>query len=263
MATDKINITTSNPYVARNPYINDTTFKEMEKIINDAIVKASTYELPKLTISTDSLKEAVSTIKSDEPVKLQDKWIWVDGYKGTTKDMQGHDNYQFEIGKRYDMPLDIEIRDCHAGFHLSLNLKDVFKHYPIGKGNRFFKVRALVRERDFNQYGKKDAEWGWLTGGVKDKLVSQSIKFVRELTIDEVLQDTEAANWSFDNKRIAMAENLDFARRNVMADELVELGYSKPFATHVVKRGKYDAAKAVGSQPGLSMDMKALMIMNW
>jgi hypothetical protein len=253
----------NNIITTRNPYDNDTALKEMERIVNDAIVKASTFELPKLTINTDSLKEAVTTTKSDEAVKLPEKWIWVDGYKGTNKDMQGHGNYQFEIGKRYDMPLDTEIRDCHAGFHLSLNLKDVFKHYRVGNSNRFFKVRALVRERDYNNYGKTDMEWGWLVGGVKDKLVSQSIEFVRELTPDEVLRDTEAANWSFEHKRIAMINGLDAASRVVKTDELVELGYSRAFAAHVVKRGAYETAKAVASQPDLSMDMKALMIMNW
>lgn len=256
MAMDGI-ITTSNYHV------NDTTLKEMEKLINDAIVRASNFELPKLTIAPSDVKKAVDTLNSDEPVKLQDKWIWVEGYKGTTKEMQGHGNYQFEIGKRYDMPLDVEIRDCHAGFHLSLNMKDVFNHYPIGKGNRFFKVRALVRERDLNEYGNKMIHTYLFGHKIRDKLASQSIEFIRELTVDEVFQDTEYTNWSDEYKKLAMAGDLVNVKRMAMTDELTELGYSKAFASYVVEKGRYDVAKAVASQPDLSMDMKALMIMKW
>lgn len=265
MANDNI-MTTCNPYFERSRWDRGLSKEDIERLEKsfEQIIKATpTYSIPKLNVTADSLKTAVTTLKSDEPEKTQEKWVWVDGYKGTDKNMQGHGSYQFEVGERYDMPLDAEIRDCHSGFHLSLNMKDVFKHYNIGKGNRFFKVRALVRERDLNEYGKKTGYSGFYTPRFRDKLASQSIKFIQELTVDEVFQDTEYANWSDEYKKLAMAGDLVEVKHMIMADELVELGYSKPFATYVVNKGRYETAKAVASQPDLSMDMKALMIMNW
>ena len=201
--------------------------------------------------------------KKPEDTKLYDKpgekWIWVEGYKGTNKDLQGHDNYQFEVGKRYDMPTSAEIRTCHSGFHLSLNLKDVFRYYGIGSGNRFFKVRALVREKDFNEYGKDSNHSIWFN--TDNKLASQSIEFIRELTVDEIFQDTELKDWSETYKKLAITGKLSDVKNMVEADELVTLGFSRPFAMYITENGRFDKAKAIGSQADLSMDMKAYLIM--
>lgn len=206
----------------------------------------------------DTEKKPEDTKPYDKPAE---KWIWVEGYKGTNKDLQGHGNYQFEVGKRYDMPTDAKIVDCYSGFHLSLNMKDVFNHYMIGNGNRFFKVKALVREKDFNEYGKDFGKRSWFGPDVRTKLASQSIEFIRELTIDEIFQDTKWKDWSEDYKKMAIEGSIDDVMNMVKADELVTLGFSRPFAMFIVESGKFDKAKAISSQPGLSMDMKAYLIM--
>jgi hypothetical protein len=227
-----------------------------EKIVKDAIARLNNAAFsPSLNFSGFRIKTDDS--KSEEQAKLTDKWIWVEGYKGMTKDMQGHGNYQFEIGKRYDMPTDVEIKACYAGFHLSLNLEDTFIYYPIRNDNRFFKVRALVRERDLNEY-RRNTEYP-----IGNKLASQSIEIIRELTVDEVFEAAGYADWSNEYKLLAMSEGLNKVKQKVEEDELVKLGYSRPFAAYVVDKGRVSTAKAVGSQTDLSMDMKALMIMNW
>ena len=233
----------------------------------------SKYVQPHPVLTAESIKKLTEMLKDDayepktsgldETIKTLDKWIWVEGYKGTNKDMQGRDNYQFEVGKRYDMPTDVKIEECHAGFHLSLNMTDVIKYYKIGKGNRFFKVRALVRERDFNNYGKTKIQTSWFGSNTYDKLVSQSIEFIRELTVEEIFQDTEWKDWPETYKKQALEGDLVYVKNIIRAEELTELGYSLPFAKYIVQQGKYDTAKAVGSQPELSMDMKALMIMKF
>lgn len=240
----------------------EAIFKKMEDEWNKALLSTSSKFITGIDLTNPVVVTTETTKKEEETPKLQDKWIWVEGYKGTDKNMQGHGHYQFEVGKRYDMPTDVEIKECHAGFHLSLNMKDVNKHYDIGNGNRFFKVKALVRERDLNDYGKTKTD-GYFTCRKVDKLVSQSIEFIRELTPEEVFQDTEWAHWSEEYKKMAMEFNTRKVENLVKTDELVELGYSRPFATYIVKEGRYETAKAVGSQPDLSMDMKALMIMKW
>lgn len=268
---------------------NKNTMKELEKALAEATKTQIYKEIdwtkeikvePKITMSSEAAKELVNSVyggvidpiiiptaitckKPEEPKANEpEKWIWVEGYKGMDKNMQGHGEYQFEVGKRYDMPTDVEIKDCHAGFHLSLNLKDVFKHFRIGRGNRFFKVKALVREKDYNEYCKRINSFVY-GGSVRDKLASQSIEIIRELTIDEIFKDTEWASWSEEHKKLALALNINAAQDKITEDELVALGYSRPFASIITQKCRTSIAKAVASQPELSMDMKALMILNW
>ena len=108
-----------------------------------------------------------------------EEWVWVEGYKGTHKNMQCR-GYQFEIGKQFDMPEGEEIELCHSGFHLCQELNNVFPFYGVGGGNRFFKVKALVRR--YNKNGTYTYEHR------DDKMTSKSITFVRELTADEIFQ---------------------------------------------------------------------------
>lgn len=234
-------------YTTTNPYIQNLLKETMQE------------DMKKFKARLGLVEDDIS----EEPKFNDETWIWVEGFKGTNKDMQGHDNYQFEIGKRYDMPEDVKIVDCHAGFHLSLKMADVFKHYDIGDGNRFFKVRALVRKSDYEKYGEKTG-YGYFGPTLRDKLASKSIEFIEELGIDEIFWDTDHADWSEEKKKIALIKGIKYVEKEDEVDELVELGYSRPFATYIVHNKNDGAvAKAVASQPDLSMDMKALMILEW
>lgn len=195
--------------------------------------------------------------KTFEAKPEPEEWIWVDGYKGTDKNMQCHDNFQYELGKRYDMPEDAEIRECSSGFHLCLNLSDVTRtYYPIGSGNRFFRVRALVRKNDVRKYGRAV---GW--GSISDKLVAKSIEFTSELTPDIILAGFDVDEWPDEYKKMAIEVSVKEAQNLMQTRELVELGYSEPFAGWIIETHKYGKAKIIASQPGLSMDMRAFMVM--
>lgn len=255
------------PYATIANYNPQISAKAIEEATRKLVEAASTYAIPSLNPDFKTYQQTKSTTKkpkdtkdTKDSTKPVEKWIWVEGYKGTNKDMQGHGNYQFELGKRYDMPTDVEIKDCHSGFHLSLNMRDVFNHYKIGGGNRFFKVKALVREKDLNEYGKDTGKRTWFMD-VRDKLASQSIEFIRELTIDEIFQDTEWKDWSEEYKKMAIVGSLNNVQNMIKADELVALGFSMPFAMYIIKNSRFDKAKAIASQFDLSMDMKAYLIM--
>ena len=92
-------------------------------------------------INTDKLKEAVSKMTKDtfninpnalfkmasidleEKIKEAEEWVWIEGYKGTYRDMTCANDYQFELGKRFDMDCEgDEIKQCEKGFHLCLTL---------------------------------------------------------------------------------------------------------------------------------------------
>ena len=120
----------------------------------------------------------------------QEEWVYVEGIKGMTEDMKGYDNFQFEVGKTYIKDGLIEI--CKNGFHLSLNLEDVLNHYGLCKGNRFFKVRALVRKKDLDEYGTVTEIDNFFYGKqkiIKNKLVSKEIEILEELSDEELFEE--------------------------------------------------------------------------
>lgn len=208
-------------------------------------------------------EEPVNEIPIPTPTpEPEEEWIWVEGYKGTDKDMKCRE-YQFELGAQYDIPEDEPIQECKSGFHLCLNLEDVFYYYGVGNGNRFFKVRALVRKSDKDNYRKaiKYYDGYYIHSGDSNKLAAKSIIFTSELTYDEVLKDSDVQNLPEEYKKMAIENTIKFAVDNYQISTLVEDGYSLPFATYMIRVGKFDIAHAVGSQKDLSMDVKVLGIL--
>lgn len=201
----------------------------------------------------DNGKATDETTKPEEPVVKEEKWIWVTGYKGTYSDMTAKNNFKYEFGATYTMPDDVEIRMCESGFHFSPLLKQAQKYYGVRNGNRFFEVEALVREED------------WAYRLHYDKLVAKSIRFVRELSTDEILEPyigSEAVKkWPEKYKELTRHIGIEEAFTIQACDELEAFGYSSSFALYIVSNGLTDVAKAVGSQTELSMDMKTFIIM--
>lgn len=201
------------------------------------------------------------TENDEEPKdETPEEWIWVDGYKGTDADMKCMCEYQYVMGKQFDMPEGSTIEDCKSGFHLCLNLDDVFRYKTLGNGNRFFRVHALVRKKDFEEYGGK-AVFALGYPPRRNKLAAKSIVFVRELTNDEIFKGTDAENWSEEDKNKARAMGIQKVKDLRNTEKLVALGYSEAFAKYIVDEGHFQAAYAAGTQKDLSMDMKVAYIM--
>ena len=204
----------------------------------------------------DIVKKIMETSLAPTP---EEEWIWVEGYKGTDRNMCCRD-HQYELGVQYDMPEDSPIEECVNGFHLCLDLNDVFKYYHIGAGNRFFKVKALVRKPEHDKYGHHEeslaADLFSFAGRRYDKLAAKSIILQSELTIDEILKDTGAEVLPEQYKHMAIENNVKNAVDRYHIDILLEDGYSLPFATYIIKQHKFETAHAYGSQKDLSMDMK-------
>lgn len=191
--------------------------------------------------------------------RMEEEWIWVSGYKATDSEMKCRD-YQYELGKKFDMPDGEVIIECQNGFHLCRDLDDVFQFYSIGNGNRFFEVQALVRKSDYDEYG------AFMTGRClssrREKLVAKSIIFTKELTADQILTGHGVADWADEEKAMALKESVSAVIERRRAAEMVKLGYSEAFAKFLSRRdGEYEVAKAVAAEKDLSMDMKVLAIM--
>ena len=202
----------------------------------------------------------------------EEEWIWVKGFKGTDKNMRCKGDYQYELGKQFDLDADVEPATCSKGFHFCKNLENVFRHYKIGDGNRFFEVEALVKKSDWDSEQKKNRtrnpyySYGYLSGfsGSNDKYAAKSIRFIRELTVDEVFEvtsDEEVRGWAEEQKKRAMETSIAAVRAEVREFELCAAGYSPAFSKYIAgDTGRYKTAITMASLPDMSMDVKVLAI---
>ena len=160
--------------------------KELE-ILQD---KRREEKIKKMLDELDEKEKERRELQEKIDLQNQEEWVYVEGIKGMTEDMKGYDNFQFEVGKTYIKDGLIEI--CKNGFHLSLNLEDVLHHYGICKGNRFFKVRALVRKKDLDEYGTITEVDNFFYGKqkiIKNKLVSKEIEILEEFSDEELFEE--------------------------------------------------------------------------
>ena len=222
MKPEELLIATSNPYLR--------TFSACDGALREHL--RAIYGLPS---EDESAKEA--------PAPKEERWIWVDGYKATDRNMQCR-GYQYEMWKMHDMPEDTKISVCNSGFHLCPELKQVFSYYSIGDGHRYFKVKALVRESDYQQA----KEWN------KDKLAAKSIAFTYELTVDEILMGTEAEHFADEFKKYAIEFGITSAKRAIDIKRLVEAGFNEKLAGFIYDEGDTELALALSAQTGVSMD---------
>ena len=232
----------------------------------------SEIKIPTLTISDLTPADILVEKQADFLTKRMnipadgEEWTWVDGYKGTNSDMTATGNFQYTLNELYAMDEDAEIIECKSGFHFCKDLKDVFEYYDIGSCRRFFKVRAMVRKKDYEKYGTKEDRGTWFgvpLGNRVNKLVAKKIILERELTPDEIFFEDKYADWTDDEKKLALKEGVRAVYNNRTAVKLVEAGYSETFAKYISESASsmIKKALAVASQPGLSMDMKVFAIM--
>ena len=176
--------------------------KELE-VLQD---KRREEKIKKMLDELDEKERKKRELQKIIELQEQEEWVYVEGIKGMTEDMKGYDNFQFEVGKTYIKDGLIEI--CKNGFHLSLNLEDVLHHYGLCKGNRFFKVRALVRKEDLDKYGTVTEVDNFFYGKqkiIKNKLVSKEIEILEEFSDEELFEEYK----KMENKKSRWIEDID------------------------------------------------------
>ena len=208
-------------------------------------------------------KMCIETIEKDE-------YVWVKGFKGTDKDMRCQD-YQYELGKQFDLDEDVEPVVCSKGFHFCKSLENVFRHYKIGGGHRFFEVEALVRKSDLDPKKKDYAKYAnvacrpyYPSSHYDDKYAAKSIRFIRELTVDEVFEsvtDKEVLEWTDEQKKCAMETSIRTVKDRIREETLISAGYSPAFAKYIADdSSRYATAMAMASLTDVSMDVKVMAI---
>ena len=213
-------------------------------------------------------EDVMNTIKTIE----EEEYIWVKGFKGTDKDMRCKGDYQYELGKQFDLDADVEPATCSKGFHFCKDLESVFRYYKIGDGNRFFEVEALVKKSALEPKNKSNVCAGldqWAKtymsfANYDDKYAAKSIRFVRELTADEVFDivtDNEVRGWAEEQKRRAMETSIRAVKAEIREFDLCAAGYSPAFAKYIAgDTDRYKTAMAMASMPDVSMDVKVMAI---
>ena len=226
---------------------------------------AATNAVIKDDITQEDITNAIKIIEEEE-------WIWVKGFKGTDKDMRCKDDYQYELGKQFDLDDGINPVLCEKGFHFCKKLESVFQYYKIGNGNRFFEVEALVKKSDLEPKNKSNVcagldQWSKMYmsfANYDDKYAAKSIRFVRELTADEVFEtvtDRDVREWAEEQKKRAMETSISAVRKEVREFELCAAGYSPAFSKYIAgDTGRYNTAMAMASLPDVSMDVKVMAI---
>lgn len=231
------------------------------------------YIMDTEVLSHDAAEPGVTLIMPDSKKNKKEEseeWVWVSGYKGTKSDMSCLD-YQYELNKQFDMPEGSKIEECQSGFHLCLNLNDVFSYYAIRDGHRFFKVSALVRKKDLSCYGKKPKCPDWctdeytryrwnLTSDPIDKLTAKSIIFLQELTPEEIFEAVGGCDFTLDEMKQALEVGIKSVVHIKKVNELMSFGLCEPVAIHLARSSRYDFARDILQQKDMSLDAKMMII---
>lgn len=160
-------------------------------------------------------------------LKVSEKWIWVEGYKATDKNMQGHNNFQFELNKTYAVEGKVEI--CKNGFHFSRVLWETFSFYsPYKDSNRYFKVRALVNQESWDK-GK-----GWINNKfvAKEIILIEEITYSKEMTtvlkkyspVSRFVEDTENEKERIENIKEILSSELSILYHNFLTKNISFIG---------------------------------------
>ena len=241
---------------------NEIDVKETLNQIYDTSISTNTT-VKDDDITQENVINVIETIEKDE-------YVWVKGFKGTDKDMRCQD-YQYELGKQFDLDEDVEPVVCSKGFHFCKSLENVFRHYKIGGGHRFFEVEALVRKSDLDPKKKDYAKYAnvacrpyYPSSHYDDKYAAKSIRFIRELTVDEVFEsvtDKEVLEWTDEQKKRAMETSIRTVKDRIREETLISAGYSPAFAKYIADdSSRYATAMAMASLTDVSMDVKVMAI---
>lgn len=201
--------------------------------------------------------------KEEKQETLEEEYVWVEGYKGTDKNMKCRD-YQYELNKQFNMSDDTKIDVCYSGFHLCPKLKQVFRYYGVTNGNRFFKVMALVPKKQTEKIWN-----GWAGYTDPEKYAAKSIIFLSECTPKEVLSakyDEEKIRDLTDEEMAEVCANGDIALGKIIKRkaivELVALGYSEDIAKITFENNRVYLAKALAKQTNISWNTRILALIN-
>ena len=230
--------------------------------------KKKTIEEKMDIIKTSYEKQQESMVESKSP---GEKYIWVEGFKGTDSNMcctviRGYERNREQYELNIPKVLKGKPKNGIYGFHFSKKLDCVFRYYPFDFYNRYFKVKALVEKKDY------DDEWS-MSFAAKEIILCEEI-YPKYEEVKEYLKYTTAKY----HKAYQLTKE-DFygikerGKERYFEDkfisELVKSGYSYPLANLVFEQYSNDIAymnhivdiATVLKKEGVSKDMIAYILL--
>jgi len=175
--------------------------------------------------------DTTTTIPFEEPnISPIDDYVFIEGYKGTDEYINCK-GFKYELNTLYD--LGEEPLMCRKGFHYCLNLKDVYKYYPLNGKNRYFRVNGLVKKSNADD----------VYNGKIDKLVAREIVFIEEIDVSEELNKLKEEKRKA--KRLAYKDFLPF----VTDEEIEKCLDDKEYIETIL----YNRFKKIGINENLSL----------
>ena len=224
-------------------------------------------------------KEETATTVNEEPAAAPtpepeppEEWIWVEGYKGTKRDMKAeHEDYQYAMNTTYYHTGQVE--ECKSGFHLCLNIKDVLSYYDLENGHRFFKVQALVRKKDYEAYGitvERPYEGYYSTfmcPYTPDKLAAKEIRFIEEIPPEAILPVYYERYYNYKRipqefEHLIWENSYSKALSTWESTELIRKGFSPVFVEFISDDEELlRRALVIADEADVSKEVKILFIM--
>lgn len=109
-------------------------------------------------------------------------------------------NEIFEVGTTFRKSDIYEIELCKCGYHFCLNLEDLLGYRKVC--TRFFKVKALVRKSDYENYGQLKY------GDKVDKLISRAIILTEEIPFEILIE--KSSKWKAKYEQILVKNDADY-----------------------------------------------------
>lgn len=173
-----------------------------------------------------------------------DIYAYIEGYKGVTANLTAQGDFQYSVGEIYTFDKPIVV--CHSGFHFCRSLSSVFSFYPIGDGNRFFKIQAIAPIEQ-NQFSFPNPFRD------NDKIAAKTIRLVEEVSNEEVFAESDLPQEYWE---LARSDSLNKAYEeyffNILSNRL-----APPLARYLARdENEYRREKAAAllSQENLSID---------
>jgi hypothetical protein len=142
----------------------------------------------------------------------------VTAWKGTDKNLQCL-GFQFEVGKTYTH--EGSVAACSSGFHACRNPMDVWSYYPLGDGNRFFRVQLSGKTSEHDGDTKIAAETIYVETEVTlGEMIKAGVKHTIDATLSEA-KDERFLAASGDSSQLAASGNYS---------QLAASGYSSRLA---------------------------------
>ncbi|HDK7194899.1 TPA: hypothetical protein PTV74_003206 [Clostridium botulinum] len=164
-----------------------------------------------------------------------EEWIWVEGYKGTDKDMKCRD-FQYELSRTFKHDGEVEL--CESGFHFCLQLKDVFYYYQLNANNKFFKVKGLVKKDDYYNARSRIVAGSFgiqpqcLQYDCTSKVAAKEIVLIEELQFEDLKDIIRNVTPMIETEKeyCFCKDNYKEFCKNKFVSELINLGFSDLFS---------------------------------